>query len=164
MPFVVLIVTLEFVSPVLLSVPVMFGVNRMLAAFGLVMSCAMVRPLKDCVVVASVTLLSVVVAHPEPSPVMPEDEPQPEAVAETVPSALTCKHRVPVPPALDTIRFVVLPVTIVRAVVDAYGNCDAATVDDAVKTPAVWIVLVVAADVVEKKFANVKAGVGSEVM
>jgi hypothetical protein len=47
--------------------------------------------------------------------------------------------------AEDTYRFVVEAVTAVNAVVEAYGNCDAATVEDEKKTPCVSIEVVVAA-------------------
>lgn len=65
---------------------------------------------------------------------------------------------------LETMRSVVDAVTAVSAVVEAYGNCDAATVDDAVKIPAVCIGVEVAADVVEKKFAKVNIGPGREAL
>src|SRR4051812_16785521 len=58
-------------------------------------------------------------------PVMPLDEPQPDAVAETVPSVATCKQRVPVPPAEETMRFVVDAFVEVIAVVEANGRIEA---------------------------------------
>jgi len=44
---------------------------------------------------------------------------------------------------------------VVKAVDDAYGNCDAATVDDEKKTPWVRIDVVVAAVLVAKVFSEV---------
>jgi hypothetical protein len=63
------------------------------------------------------------------------------------------------PPALETITFVVeaVPET-VRAVVEAYGNCDAATVELEKNTPLVQIEVVVAPVEVEKlPVPNVKS-------
>ena len=50
----------------------------------------------------------------------------------------------------ETMRFVVEAVVAVIIVVEAYGNCDAATVEDAKKTPWVQIDVVVAAVPVAK--------------
>jgi len=61
-------------------------------------------------------------------PVPPPPELQPDVAAETVPSAPTCRQRVPVPPVEEMTRLVVEATEAVRAVVEAYGKIDA--VDD----------------------------------
>ncbi len=61
----------------------------------------------------------------------PEPEPQDTPEFESTPLAENVAQPA-APPALDTMRFVVLAVVAVIAVVDAYGNCDAAMVDVAV--------------------------------
>ena len=53
-------------------------------------------------------------------------------------------------------RFVVLAVVALTIVVDAYGNWDAATVDEAKKTPWVRMELVVAEVVVPNELREVK--------
>ena len=56
---------------------------------------------------------------------------------------------------LETMRLVVEAVEAVIIVVDAYGNCDAATVELEKNTPCVQILVLVALVVVAKLFATV---------
>ena len=55
----------------------------------------------------------------------PELTPQAAALAVSVPSAATCTQRVPTPPALERMKFVVEAVVAEIAVVEAYGKVDA---------------------------------------
>ena len=83
-------------------------------------------------------------------------EPQAVPVFERSPTELNVAQPA-VPPAEETTSALVdaVPET-VRPVVEAYGNCDAATVEDAKKTPWVRIEVVVAAVFVANDVPRVK--------
>jgi hypothetical protein len=83
----------------------------------------------------------------------------PSIAATTEPALVTLRSEPPgmfVIASAEVVAFVAKRLPALSAVEDAYGNCDAATVDDEKKTPWVKMELVVAAVVVPKLLKNAK--------